>query len=116
MKCCTQAKLALPLGRTPDRPARVVVFAKPVEITEGRRGKKVGIAVEAKGISLLGAEIRLDAAQVEVRESDAAHAALSFEGTKSQEPPGFGRGEAPPGDPFVNGVQIYPEMRRDLVL
>ena len=41
--------------------------------------------------------------------------AASLERKNGQEALGLGRGQAPPGDPFVNGVQIYPEMRRDLV-
>ncbi len=46
MKCCTRAKLALPLGGT-ELPTHVVVLAEPVEVVEGRVGEHVvGAEVE----------------------------------------------------------------------
>ena len=77
MKCCTQAKLALPLGGTPILPAHVVVLAEPVGVVEGRVGEdevgaEVGMEVAAEGVGVLGAEVGLDAADGEVHDGQAA--------------------------------------------
>jgi hypothetical protein len=61
MKCCTQAKLALPFGRDAELPAHAVVFAEPVGVVEGRVGEdvvgaEVGMEVAAEGVGVFGAE------------------------------------------------------------
>ena len=77
MKCCTQAKLALPRGRNAELPAHVVVFAEPVGVVEGRIGEdevgaQIGMEIAPEGVGLLVAEVGLDAADGEVHHGEAA--------------------------------------------
>jgi len=41
---------------------------------------------------------------------EATHEAGNPEGKKMYKAPGLGRRQAPPGDPFVDGVDTYPEI------
>ena len=77
MKCCTQAKLALPRGRKAKLPAHVVVFAEPVGVVEGRIGEdevgaEIGMEIAPEGVGVLFAEIGFDAADGEVHHGEAA--------------------------------------------
>ncbi len=83
MKCCTQAKLALPLGGNAVLPAHVVISAVPVGIVEGRIGEdevglEVFMQVAAEGVGLLRAEVGLDAANGEVHDGQAAGGGVAF--------------------------------------
>src|SRR2546430_17688407 len=82
MKCCTQAKLALPRGGKAELPARVVVFAEPVGVVEGRIGEdevgvEIGMQIAPEGVGLLLAEIGFDAADGEVHHSETAQGGVA---------------------------------------
>ncbi len=75
MKCCIQAKLALPFGGQAVLPAHVVVLAEPVADVEGKVGEdvvglEVGVEVVAEGVGACLADIALDAADGEVHEGE----------------------------------------------
>jgi len=77
MKCCTQAKLALPLGGTPNCQRTSCVLAEPIGVVEGRVGEdvvgaEVGVLDVAEGVGVFLADVRLDAADGEVHDGQAA--------------------------------------------
>ena len=73
MKCCTQAKLALPFGRRAVLPAHVFsqLVAAPVAIVERRIGQheiglQVLVQVAAEAVGVFGPEVAVDAANGKV--------------------------------------------------
>lgn len=76
---------------------------------------EVGKEVAVESIAVLSAEVGLDTALGGVHGGEEVREAANFDGKRRQRARGLGHGKRPPGDPFVNGVQIFPEMRRDLV-
>src|SRR5437870_13577497 len=66
-----------------ELPARVVVFAEPVGVVEGRIGEdevysEIGMEIAPKGVGLLFAEISFDAADGEVHHGEAARSGVAL--------------------------------------
>ena len=73
MKCCTQAKLALPAGGAPyfQRLSSSQQLAAPVAVVEGRVGQdvvglQVGVQVAVEAVGVLRAQVAVDAADGQV--------------------------------------------------
>src|SRR5437764_9692336 len=77
------SEVGVPTRRKTELPARVVVFAEPVGVVEGRIGEdevgpEIGMKIAPEGVGLLFAEIGFDAADGEVHHGEAARGGVAL--------------------------------------
>ncbi len=80
---CRGARSGGAARRKAELPARVVVFAEPVGVVEGRIGEdevgaEIGMEIAPEGVGLLFAEIGFDAADGEVHHGEAARGGVAL--------------------------------------